>query len=220
VALALVALGVMSGCDAEPSPTVAPTPRTATMVFEVRIGDRATVRQAEAILEARLSTFGATVVASTADGPLRLTLAVPLSVERSTVEAALRPRGLVEWVPWPADIDPPAPGERVPQGTDPLFDSAAGIVSASAGSTNDGTPTVDMMLSADAADALSDYSSAHVGEVLVMALDGVVLTAPTIAGPINGGELRVTLPQDSDLDAGALAAILESGPLPPGWGGP
>jgi preprotein translocase subunit SecD len=214
------ALVIAAGCDSERPPIGSPSPPTVTMVFDVRIADEATIGQAEAVLEARLAALGVTVLASTTDGPLRLTLALPLAVERRAVEAVLRMPGLLEFVPWPAGTNPPAAGERVPDGQVPLFDTRTGIRSATSTRDDSGNPAVDMTLRADAADALADYSTAHVGEVLLMVLDGSVLAAPTIAAPIDSGELRVTLAPDAAIGADALAAIIASGPLPEGWGQP
>jgi hypothetical protein len=49
-------------------------------------------------------------------------------------------------------------------------------------------------------------------------LDGIVLTAPIINGPIAGGVLRVTGPADEfPIPLAAIAAMIASGPVPEAW---
>jgi hypothetical protein len=49
-----------------------------------------------------------------------------------------------------------------------------------------------------------------------VALDGRILTAPLIQGPIDGGSVLLQLLPDGPIEPAALAAILDSGPLPEG----
>jgi SecD/SecF fusion protein len=69
-----------------------------------------------------------------------------------------------------------------------------------------------------ATEALAAYTSSHIGGVMPLAMDGRILTSPTIQGAITGGDLVISFAsQGGSISAAALAAILESGPLPTGW---
>jgi hypothetical protein len=60
---------------------------------------------------------------------------------------------------------------------------------------------------------LAEYTAAHVGAYLVIALDGQVISAPRINAAITGGSAVIQADFDQ-ATAGLLAAVLTSGALP------
>ena len=225
--LLLVAAFAASGtaCQALALPTPQPTPpptHTMSAVVQVPVGaDKAHVDTAEAVFARRLKTLGITNFTVAVGPTMQFSLVVPDSVDSRAVEAVLHAPGVLAWVPWPNELSDAMPGDRVPPGATPLFDSTTQIAFAGP-STVDGSgqPAIEIRLAPQASKALAAYTSKHVGDTLPVVLDGVVLTAPTIQSPITDGHLLLGGPQD-DADTtplAALAAILDSGPLPAGWG--
>jgi hypothetical protein len=82
------------------------------------------------------------------------------------------------------------------------------VVEATASAEAGGTRT-QVVLDAASGARLTAWTQAHVGEVLVMALDGRVLSAPTVKEPLLGGVFALIGPDD-------LSTTLRLPPLPPG----
>jgi hypothetical protein len=74
-------------------------------------------------------------------------------------------------------------------------------------------PAVIVSFGARGRDALARFSRANVGQRLAIALDGVVITAPTITEPIEAGEALVSRGFTNE-EAVQLANLLNAGVLP------
>lgn len=59
----------------------------------------------------------------------------------------------------------------------------------------------------------SQYTTEHVDQQVAIEVDGTVLSAPTIAGPITGGDTQIS-GQFTEREALAIAAVVGSPPLP------
>lgn len=205
----------LPGTVATPPPSAPPSLTTITLPVSVR--DKAIVILASDVMAKRLQALGIGNFTSSAGDDLRFTLPIPPSVERADVDAVLNTPGDVEWLDWPDDRPVPDVGSAVPDGIHALFSSSE-VISARA-ITSNGQSSVDIQLAPVAAEAFAAYTEAHIGKPMPLAMDGRILVSPTIQSPISGGEVGITFgSNDEGLSAAALAAILQSGPLPPGWG--
>ncbi len=216
----LVRSPVAPGTDATPSAT--PALGMTTVSLPVPVQEKAIVEQAQMIFANRLKTLGIGNLAASAGSELRFTFLIPPSVDPADVDAVLHTAGRIEWLAWPDGAVIPNIGDPVPEGVLPLFDAAREITSVKL-TTADSIPqqpAVELTFGPVGAEALATYTAAHLGQSLPLALDGRILTAPTIQGPLTGGEVFITfpsIPNPGELSAAALAAILESGPVPSGW---
>lgn len=221
VGLFLIATAI-AGCGPAPSPTVAT--RAMTVTIPVPQAGKPVIDAASEVLSDRLRSLGiGNFTVSTGDA-MTFTMAVPLTVDTETVEAVLRRPGVIQFVPWPADRQLPAPGAVVPAGLQPLFDDPSQFMSVAVIADDSGQPAIDITFGAVGREAIATYTTAHIGGTLPLVLDGIVLTAPIIQSPIIDGVIRLTGPDPgvdpTSIPLAALAAILASGPLPAGWTAP
>jgi preprotein translocase subunit SecD len=97
------------------------------------------------------------------------------------------------------------PGSRV--GQSHVIDATATLES--------GAPRVTVSYDADGRDELAELTRERVGKQIAIVLDGVVLMAPVVTGPITGGSASIALGHDATpADAAALAVQLRAGALP------
>lgn len=95
------------------------------------------------------------------------------------------------------------------------FLTGAAVAEAGVGEGYDGRPVVTIRLDGPGARVFGDVTAAMVGQVIVVTLDGEVLTAPTVHEPILGGSLQLT-GNFTAAEAAAIAGALAAGPLPEG----
>jgi hypothetical protein len=207
------------GGQASPSSTAGQSMTTITVPSPDH--DKAMMEQAATIMGERLRALGIGNFSAAAGDDLTFSFVLPPSVDPVDVSAVLSTPGVVEWLAW-SEAPWPVEGGPVREGVLPLFDASDQILSASvqpAGAA--GPDSVLVTVGTLAADAIGTYTSEHVGEpAMPLAMDGVILLAPTIQVPIMGGEVVITFPsalQDAPISPRAFAAILASGPLPAGW---
>jgi len=215
--LALCLLAALAACQPRPTPT--PLLRNTTITLTVPVADKAVISAAEDVFAKRLMALGITDFTVTTGAVMTFNLSLPATFDLANLDAVLHRVGLVEFVPWPADSQPPNPDDLVPATYLPLFDGAAGVGTAEVTTDSTGFQGVDITLSAVASEAIATYTSQHVGGWLPLVLDGFVLTAPTINSPITDGVMRLTAPDPPPIPLLALAAMITSGPLPAAWGG-
>ena len=67
-------------------------------------------------------------------------------------------------------------------------------------------------MTSDGAVKLAQYTTEHIGHVLVIAWDGTVVEAPIVRSAVLDGRILIDMPDDAS--ANDLAADLKSGPLP------
>lgn len=213
VVLFLLAAG-LAGC-ASPAPT--PTPE-GFRLEPVRPARAAQLADARDQLQGRVDLLRPGTRITVVDGGLWVGMpvneATPRFVERLTS------RGEVWLVPVPPGTAILALGQ--PLDLRPLIRND-GFADARLGEA-DGRPTLQFALHPEAAALLGAHSSAHVGEVIAIVVDGIVVSAPIIQAPIFGGELLIESaggPEDlawivEVLRHGVLEIELTGGPYGPG----
>jgi protein-export membrane protein SecD len=76
-----------------------------------------------------------------------------------------------------------------------------------------GAPGISFQLTDNGAKIFGDFTQAHVGDILAIVLDNVVLSAPRIQGPIPDGQGEIT-GQFTRVEADSLAVQMRYGALP------
>jgi preprotein translocase subunit SecD len=62
-----------------------------------------------------------------------------------------------------------------------------------------GSPAVDLRLKPEAAERFAEHTAANVGGFLAIAVDGVVVSVPSIDQPIEGGAVTISGGGDTDI---------------------
>jgi SecD/SecF fusion protein len=190
-----------------------------TVKLPLPVADKAVIDAAGEVFAKRLKALGISNFTMTVGDTMEFVLVVPLTFDGKLVDEVLKRAGTFEFVRWPAnDVDPTA-GGLVPAAATPLFDATAGITSAEVSTDSSGMPALTIKLSSAGSQAIATYTAQHIGEFMVLALDGRVLAAPIVSAPIIGGDLRITFPtaEPPEIPLAALAAMMTSGPLPEAW---
>ena len=168
------------------------------------------------VLSARLRALGiSNFTAAAGDG---ITFVLPPTVSDPQVRAILSTPGQISFVPLgPSGEVVAAEGQPPPANMHELF-GADQIAAASVDASATGGSAVTIRLKDAGARLLADYSSAHVGDLFAIVLDGRILVMPTVAGAIPDGSVTISMPdQQLMIPIEALAAIFASGPLPVAW---
>jgi SecD-like export protein len=133
---------------------------------------------------------------------------MPLNEATPSFVQRLTSRGEVWLVPVPAAAPIPIAGQRLD--LRPLIRND-GFAEASLGEA-DGRPTLQFVFNPEAAAVLGVHTSAHVGEVIAVVVDGIVVSAPIIREPIFGGEMVIEGP-DRREDLAWIVEVLRHGVL-------
>ena len=75
------------------------------------------------------------------------------------------------------------------------------------------TYTISFVLTEEASEIFTEFTTAHRGEYLGIVLDTIVISSPVIHEPITGGEGSISGSFTQE-EANHLAAILQTKPLP------
>jgi protein-export membrane protein SecD len=228
---------VLSGPGAEAQS--APWPAAAELVFEVGPGgapdavqsvvqarlEELRPRRTEVILDdagrivVRLRSGGdrdLAVGVASQTGRLQIALVAsddPIDIQAALAESGGPPEGQV-LAPTGQEYEPYLLLYLERPGVDAAALSGRHFSQAAAGfHPANGSPIVNFRLDAAGARALSQLTTTHAGERIAIVLDGVVLSAPTVAEPITGGAAYIDGGFTTD-SAQALAAIINAGALP------
>jgi hypothetical protein len=201
------------------SPSVSPPEALTTFTVPVPVREKAIADRAATVFEDRLRALGIGNFSGSIGDEMQFSMSIPPSVDPTDIETVLHRVGEVEWLAWPDDLPGPSEGDPVPEGVLPLFDASDQIESVALRAASGDQPSgVEIHFGSVASHALEIYTSSHVGRPMPLAMDGRILISPMIQSPIPAGELLITVPAaDAPISPAALAAILESGPLPTGW---
>jgi hypothetical protein len=162
-------------------------------------------------MAARLTAYGIGNFSSSASGD-RITFEVPVPPDSESGQAIRSLLGRTgSFAILQPDATPPAVGDLVPGA--PLVEWGA-MADSNVGKDQTGNPTLDLVLVGPGAATLADVTTAHVGEYLPIALDGVAIAVPVIEAPIRDGQVQIALSSNGSISLAQLAAILHSGPLP------
>lgn len=176
--------------------------------------------RAVAILRERLRDLG--VDAPTFKVEACIEIETPITADDTAIQAAVLGTGRLEIIPVPADqIESVKIGGAPPEGVQPLV-AGADITSSEVGiAAGTNQPTLTILLSDAGSAAMATWTTAHVGEMLALAVDGVVGGVPTVDEPITAGEVQLTLTAEPlPVPLRTIGAMIESGPLPPEWAQP
>jgi preprotein translocase subunit SecD len=151
-----------------------------------------------------------------------LTIRIPGPVDVAAVRYLLGHPGVFEIVPLPPSVygtSVAAGSKTVPVAGDAVDPSLPLLIAdknllhdqVKAESTT-GSWDVLFSLDAEGTAELASFSAVHVNEYIAVVLDGKVVSAPSIFGPITGGSGRISGDFTAS-DAMLLAAVLRNGPL-------
>ncbi len=161
------------------------------------LADTEVVKQ---IIERRVNALGVSEPVVLTSGDDRIVVEVPGETDTDAVRRLVGQTGLLEFVPLPSSSYgtsfSPGPqqaveGQPLPTQEQPLF-TGTEIQSANVGSDQQGRRTVNFVLKSNGAQLFSDYTAAHVNEFFAIVLDDRVISAPSINGPIPGGNVQIT----------------------------
>ncbi len=220
----LIALLVLAAAVTACGPSsVAPTPTLApqlTVSVPIPTTDKSVILAAVDVLSERLRTLGVGNFSSSSGTNMTFEIPFDGTVDPAAIEAVLRTAGVVSVIGWTAqDGDPPQAGDPAPTGGTPAFDAAAQIGSATVVKPSEagGNPGVEITLDPAGTQALATWSKAHIGDNLVIVVDGTVLDSAMVMSDIADGHVVLSFPATTPIRPEVIAAILSSGPLPPGW---
>jgi preprotein translocase subunit SecD len=150
-----------------------------------------------------------------------LEVETPLSADHAAAQAAVLGTGLVELIPVATGVTNVQVGGATPEGVEAIV-GGADITSAEVRTPSDtGLRTLAVGLSDAGSAAMAGWTQLHVGERLALAVDGVVIALPTVNNPITSGTIEVAFTGDAlPVPLRVVAAMIESGPLPPEWAQP
>lgn len=193
---------VLVGCA---SPTPTPEGFRLDPVRPARADQLANARDQ---VQGRLDLVRPGVRVSVVDGGLFLEM--PLNEATPSFVKRLTSRGEVWLVPVPPGAAIPVAGERLD--LRPLIRND-GFADARLAEADDGRPALQFELDPEAAALLGVHSSAHVGEVIAIVVDGIVVSAPIIREPIFGGELLIEGHFDERDELAWIVEVLRHGVL-------
>ena len=167
-----------------------------------------------AVIEKRLHSLGVGNFSLAAGNDI--TIDFTGSVDVAAVQDTIQANGIVQFVPRGAADTPPPAGSLPAVGPEPLWPGNE-IASVRVGKAQDSVPTFDITLTPDGAQVFGAWTTTHVCMIVLVLLDGRVLSALTIARPIQNAEVSISAPPGFPLPIEVVAAILDSGPSTAGW---
>jgi hypothetical protein len=222
--------GILSPGADNPTPqSTAATPMERQFVvlpLAFRAPSKAESDLAGQVLADRLRALGIGSFTSTSAGA-GLAFVVPVDgPSDESIRHVLGATGDIEFVPLPPEhygegkLEATV-GERLPK-VEPALFGWDGIASVERGIDAQGSPTLELTLTAAARVAFATYTEDHVNEVLAILIDGEVVLLPLIQEPVPGGQVSLSgggLQGDSDDQFDRAVAILVGGMLPEFWHG-
>ena len=213
LALLLVVTVAAAGC-ADPAESTMP----GTVAVELRPAvavDASQLDAAAAVLVTRVTEMQLDVGVRTA--PDGVVLDVRSDLDVAAILDLLLVPGRVSFVAVPRAASPPNDGAAVDPAWPLILGEAAIDRAATIVGSNpvDDTPVIEIGLLPPAADVFEDWTGAHIGEFIVIALDGRALSAPQIQDVIPGGRVMIQSGNGGFelADARRIVALMKSGPL-------
>lgn len=216
---AVLLLVVAAGCQSAPTPAP-PSVDAVTITIPIVIQDKAVISAAADVLSARLRSLGYETFSVAIGESIVFTLPADPPPDEAKIRSAFGQRGSLTFVPLPIEAGAPATGARAPAGVPPLFDPADEVVSAMVTeSLGQEQPALQIDLGPIGTKAVAIYSVAHLGDYLIVVLDGSVLASPAVMSSIQDGQLQLSMASTDSLllPLDVAAAVIDSGPLPAGW---
>ena len=211
-----IVFGALAACQATATPTPPPA-SDVTITIPVPVADKAVATAALDVLQARIRQLGYGTFSSSIGDVMTFTFPGDPSPDPEAIRAVLGAHGSFSILPLPGDAEVPPDGAPAPVGIEPLVDPGDVVTSASV-VDDTGAPSLEIDLGPAATAAVAEYTDTHVGDYLVLVLDGKVLASPMVMASIDDGRVVISFPSDrSAADLERLAAVLASGPLPTEW---
>lgn len=230
VTLAGFQLGILGpGANPTPIPTAIAVDGTdrhfIVLPSSLTVPDKAQTSLATAVLEKRLQALG--FGNFTGGGGIAITFELPRTgPSDQIVEDTLRAAGDVAIVPLPKETygdQNGGTGINLPYGQElptdePVLFGWEGIESTIAefGRTQP-IPILTFKLKPDAAQAFSEYTASHQGELFAILIDGEVASVPGISEHMSDGSFSLAGGSGSDAEWTVTRAILAGGKLPEEW---
>lgn len=220
----VLAAVIVGAC--EPSESIAPSAIAGENVYTIcpfggeppakEITDRAVE-----ILGARLVSLGVETSSIGVGACIDVTATTTSPAHETAVRNAVNGTGSIALVSLPVEGEQTtAVGRAPPDGAAPIL-FGTDFSSAEAGAARStGTPVLTLRFSDAGSATIASWSRQHRGELAALVVDGVVVALPTINDPWIQGDVTLSLGETPPVPPGAIAAMINSGPLPPEWAQP
>ncbi len=178
---------------------------------------------ARRVVENRVNGLGVSEAVVQQAGEDRILVELPGATDPETALSTIRETGLLEWVDT-GNYAPPTGTELqtdydLPDGAETdgtvyhTIMTGANIDSVGVGTDEAGRIVVSFSLDNDGKEIFAEHTRTHVGQILALVLDGVVISSPQINSAIPGGNGSISGNFDYD-SANNLVVQLRSGSLP------
>ena len=223
VAMPLIAAALLIAC--EPAGSVATPQGSGEHAYAIcppsgELPEAATNDRAVEILDARLVSLGVeTSSVGVGAACIDVTASTTSAAQDAAVRAAILGTGTITLVAPRADGATTSVGQAPPDGaapvlTGPDFRSAEVVVE-----TSTGGPALAITFSNAGSATIAGWSRLHPGEATALVVDGVVVALPS-ANELRADGMTLSLGAAPQVPLETLAAMLNSGPLPPEWAQP
>jgi preprotein translocase subunit SecD len=180
--------------------------------------DQAALGVIRDIVERRVNGIGVAEPVVTTQGSDRIVVEMPGETDREAIEQLVGQTGRLDFVPIPADEQPPTEGQSLDPATHPVLFSGDQVTSATIGTDpTTGGRTVNFVLKSLGTDLFAKHTAEHVGEFFAITLDGKVISAPRINSAIPGGQVVIEAGGAGGFslsEANNLVTVLRFGSLP------
>jgi hypothetical protein len=141
------------------------------------------------LIELRLQATGIAAPRVSVQGLDQLVVEAGPATILDEVRALAGAQGRLEFVP--LGTTAMAPGQAIDLDQFPPLFSGDQVARATIGADENGRRVVDLDLDDEGRLLLADYTDAHAGDHFAIVLDGTVVMAPIISGPIPGGSIQI-----------------------------
>lgn len=219
-----VAAVIVGAC--QPSESIAPSAIAGENVYTIcpfggELPAKEITDRAVEILGARLASLGVETSSIGVGACIDVTATTTSPEHEAAVRAAVNGTGSIAFVSLPvAGAQTTFVGGAPPDGAAPVlfgtdFSSAEAVAMRSTG-----TPALTLNFSDAGSATIASWSRQHRGEVAALVVDGVVVALPTINDPWTQGDVTLSMGETPPVSPEAMAAMVNSGPLPPEWAQP
>jgi preprotein translocase subunit SecD len=223
-ALVLAAVAVLAACQpsATSGPPIVVTERDYSLCPQAgELPAKDITDRAVEILGARLTELGVETSTIAVGACLEVTASTTSAAQDAAVRAAMLGTGTIAFMSLPVGADrTTSVGGQPPDGTEPVLGGSDFQSAEVVGELSTGRPALSLRFSDAGAATLANWSRQHVGALTALVVDGVVVVLPTVNEPLVEGTVTLSLGETPPVPLDAVAAMINSGPLPPEWAQP
>ncbi len=172
------------------------------------------------ILGARLASLGVETSSIGVGACIDVTATTSSAEHDAAVRAAVSGTGSIALASLPIAGATTSIGGTPPDGAAPVLFGADFSSAEAAIERSTGAPTLTLTFSDAGSATIASWSRQHRGEVAALVVDGVVVALPTINEPWTQGDVTLSMGETPPVPPEAIAAMVNSGPLPPEWAQP